>query len=276
MSLKTKDLSPRIGSEVETNAKTLLSGAHAEEIRELLEQRGVLVFHDINFTDEEMASFAETLGNIQGGSTYKGSIFKVTFDPEHNPHGETYLMGAQEWHIDRTDIDVPPLGSMLTPRVLATKGGQTDFANTYAAYEDLPEEEKRYLEGLKIEHRVEAPIRRQTPNPTEEQVKAWQAKEPKIHPLVWQHRSGRKSLVLGGTACQVLGMDEKESDALIERLMKWSEQPHYTYRHNWRMGDLVIWDNTGTMHRMVPFDKASGRRLHRVTLEGEEPILAVA
>ena len=148
MSLKTKDLSPRIGSEVETNAKTLLSGAHAEEIRELLEQRGVLVFHDINFTDEEMASFAETLGNIQGGSTYKGSIFKVTFDPEHNPHGETYLMGAQEWHIDRTDIDVPPLGSMLTPRVLATKGGQTDFANTYAAYEDLPEEEKRYLEGL--------------------------------------------------------------------------------------------------------------------------------
>jgi alpha-ketoglutarate-dependent taurine dioxygenase len=185
-------------------------------------------------------------------------------------------MGAQEWHIDRTDIDVPPLGSMLVPRVLAKTGGQTDFANTYAAYEDLPEEEKRFLDGLMIEHRVEAPIRRNTPNPTDEQVRAWQAKAPKIHPLVWHHRSGRKSLVLGGTACRVVDMDEAESDALIERLMKWSEQPQYTYRHEWHMGDLVVWDNTGTMHRMVPFDKASGRRLHRVTLEGEEPISAAA
>jgi alpha-ketoglutarate-dependent taurine dioxygenase len=276
MSLKTRDLTQRIGSEIESDAATLLSGDQAAEIRELLEQRGVLVFHDIGFSDEEMTSFAETLGNIQGGTTYKGAIFKVTFDPEHNPHGETYLMGTKEWHIDRTDIDVPPLGSMLTPRVLADEGGQTDFANTYAAYEDLSAEEKRFLEGLKVEHRVEAPIRRQTSNPTEEQVRAWQAKEPKVHPLVWQHRSGRRSLVLGGTACRIVGMDEAESDALIERLMKWSEQPQYTYRHDWRMGDLVIWDNTGTMHRVVPFDKASGRRLHRVTLEGEEPIVAAA
>lgn len=276
MTLEPVALSPRIGSRIETDANTLLSGAHSAEIRELLEQRGVLVFPGIDFTDEEMESFARTLGAIQGGSTYQGSIFKVTFDPEHNPQGETYLMGAQEWHIDRTDIDVPPLGSMLTPRVLANTGGQTDFANTYAAYEDLPDEEKKFLEGLKIEHRVEAPIRRQTKNPTEEQVKAWQAKEPKIHPLVWQHRSGRKSLVLGGTACEVVGMDKAESDALIDRLMNWSQQPQYTYRHEWQMGDLVIWDNTGTMHRMVPFDKESGRRLHRVTLEGEEPIAAAA
>jgi len=276
MTFEVNDLAPRIGSEIETDREELLAGTHAGQIRELLEQRGVLVFHDIDFSDEEMTSFARTLGAIQGGSTYQGAIFKVTFDADHNPHGETYLMGAQEWHIDRTDIDVPPLGSMLSPRVLANTGGQTDFANTYAAYEDLPEEEKNFLEGLQIEHRVEAPIRRQTRNPTEDQIKAWQAKEPKIHPLVWQHRSGRKSLVLGGTACEVVGMGKAESDALIERLMKWSEQPQYTYRHQWSMGDLVIWDNTGTMHRMVPFDKESGRRLHRVTLEGEEPIKAVA
>ena len=79
-------------------------------------------------------------------------------------------------------------------------------------------------------------------------------------------------LVLGGTACRILGMDEKESDALIERLMKWSEQPDYTYRHEWRLGDLVIWDNTGAMHRVMPFDAESRREFHRCTLNGEEAI----
>ena len=276
MNLEPVAIAPRIGSRIETDAETLLSGAHTEEIRELLEQRGVLVFPDINFTDEQMKDFARTLGNIEQGSTYQEGVFKVTFDPEYNPYGEIYLKGTLEWHIDRTDLDVPPLGSMLTPRVLASSGGQTEFANTYAAYEDLSEEEKRYLEGLQIEHRVEAPIRRQTEHPSEEQLAAWQSKAPKTHPLVWQHRSGRKSLVLGGTACKVVGMDEAESDALIEKLMKWSEQPQYVYRHEWSMGDLVIWDNTGTMHRVVPFDTKSGRRLHRVTLEGEEPIAAAA
>jgi len=276
MTFNVTDLSTRIGSEVETRREELLAGDHSARIRELLELRGVLVFHGIDFSDEEMQQFALTMGAIQGGETYAGSVFKVTFDADHNPHGETYLMGAQEWHIDRTDIDTPPLGSMLTPRVLAKVGGQTDFANTYAAYEDLPEEEKRFLEGLEVEHRVEDPIRRRTENPTEEQIKAWQAKEPKIHPLVWQHRSGRRSLVLGGTASRIVGMDKAESDSLLARLMEWSEKPEYTYRHEWTMGDFVIWDNTGTMHRMVPFDKASGRRLHRITLVGEEPIRAVA
>ena len=276
MPLNTRELSPRIGSEVEADAETLLGGTHAAQIRELLEVRGVIVFHDINFSDEQMKDFAKTLGSIEEGSTYQDGVFKVTFDPDHNPQGETYLKGTLEWHIDRTDIDVPPLGSMLTPRALSPSGGQTEFANTYAAYEDLPEEEKRFLEGLEVEHRVEAPISRQTENPTEEQIAAWRAKAPKTHPLVWQHRSGRKSLVLGGTAWRVVGMDQAESDALLERLMKWSEQPQYVYRHHWRMGDLVVWDNTGTMHRVVPFDMASGRRLHRVTLEGEEPIKAAA
>lgn len=270
------DLSPRIGGEVRVEREALLSGAHSARIREVLEQRGVLVFPGVDLTDEELQAFATTFGKIQGGSTYQGAIFKVTFDPAHNPHGKTYLDGTFEWHIDRTDVDVPPLGSMLTPRVLAPAGGDTEFANTYAAFEDLPGDEKRLLEGLTVEHRVEAPIRRQTPNPTAEQEQAWAQKDPKLHPMVWRHRSGRKSLVLGATAVRVVGMDQRESDALLERLMAWSVQPQFVYRHRWRMGDLLVWDNTGTMHRAMPFDQASGRRLHRVTLEGEEPIAAAA
>ncbi|MGE3691970.1 MAG: TauD/TfdA dioxygenase family protein, partial [Novosphingobium sp.] len=172
--------------------------------------------------------------------------------------------------------DVPPYGSMLTPREIANVGGDTEFANTYAAYDDLPEADKKLVERLMVEHRVEGPIRRQTKDPTPEQLAAWNLKAPKIHPMVWRHRSGRKSLVLGGTAWKVVGMSEAESDALLKRLMAWSVKPEYVYRHRWRMGDLVMWDNSGTMHRAMPFDMESGRRLHRVTLEGEEPIAAAA
>ncbi len=276
MSLYSIDLTPRIGSEVRADRDDLLSGKYNKELRELLERRGVICIPGMYCTDEEMETFARTIGQIQGGTTYEGGIFKVTFDAEHNPHGKTYLKGAFEWHIDRTDADVPPFGSMLTPHVIAEKGGDTEFANTYAAYEDLSDEDKRLVESLQVEHRVEAPIRRQTENPTPEQEQAWKLKAPKIHPMVWRHRSGRKSLVLGGTACKVVGMSDAESDALLERLMAWSVRPEIVYRHKWRMGDLVMWDNSGTMHRAMPYDLDCGRRMHRVTLEGEEPIAAAA
>ena len=271
----TTDLTPRIGSEVRTDRAALLSGKLNAPFRELLEARGVLVFRDLAITDDELQAFGQSVGQLQGGSTYQGAIFKVTFDAEHNPHGKTYLDGTFEWHIDRTDADTPPFGSLLTPRVLPPSGGDTEFANTYAAYEALPEADKRLVESLRVEHRVEAPIRKQTPNPTPEQERAWKLKAPKIHPMVWLHKSGRRSLVLGGSAVRVVGMPEAESDALLARLMDWSLQRQYVYRHHWRMGDLVIWDNTGTMHRAMPFDTTSGRRLHRVTVEGEEPIVAV-
>ena len=276
MNFTVTELSPHIGSEVATSREELLAGTHAGQIRELLERRGVLVFHDIGFSDEEMKSFATTLGDIEHGSSYQDGVFKVTFDPDHNPEGLTYLRGTLEWHIDRTDLDIPPLGSMLTPRVIAQKGGQTEFASMYAAYEGLPDNEKRRLEGLEVEHRAEAAISKRVENPSPQQLAAWRKNPPKQHPLVWHHRSGRKSLLLGCTASRVVGMEQLDSDTLLDRLMAWSQRPEFVYRHEWRMGDLVVWDNTGTMHRVIEFDEQCGRRLHRVTLEGVESIQAVA
>ena len=92
--------------------------------------------------------------------------------------------------------------------------------------------------------------------------------------MVWQHESGRKSLLLAYSAKYVVGMDKAESDALLGRLLARTEDRQYSYCHDWQVGDLLIWDNTGTMHRVVPFDMACGRLLHRVTLFGEETIAA--
>jgi alpha-ketoglutarate-dependent taurine dioxygenase len=267
MPFHVSDLKPRIGARIETDLDTLLSGNHAGEIRELLERRGVLYFPAMPLNDEQQLAFTGTLGTLG-----EGGIYKVTFEEGANgPIPTDYNLGNFFWHIDRTDLDVPPRATMLSPRKLAPWGGETEFANTYAAYDDLPEEDKAMLDRLRVVHEVGASFRF-VPNPTPEQLTRWAGREPKEHPLIWHHRSGRKSLVTSTSGARVAGMEKAESDALLDRLMAWASRPEYVYVHEWRMGDLVMWDNTGTMHRVRDYDKTAGRLLHRTTLLGEEPV----
>ncbi len=91
-----------------------------------------------------------------------------------------------------------------------------------------------------------------------------------VHPLVWTHRSGRKSIVLGTHADEVVGMSIPEGRSLLARLTEWVAQPDFQYRHEWQEGDFVIWNNCGAMHRVVPYDEASGRTMHRTTIMGDE------
>jgi alpha-ketoglutarate-dependent taurine dioxygenase len=107
---------------------------------------------------------------------------------------------------------------------------------------------------------------------TPEQFAEWASYPVRSHPLVWHHRSGRKSLVLSTSGAFVEGMHPSESHDLLQRLMRHATQDKYIYRHQWQLGDLVIWDNTGAMHRVMPFDRDSGREFHRCTLNGEEPV----
>lgn len=265
MALMTIDLTPRIGTEIRTDPKTLLSGAASAELLYLLERRGVLLFRNISLSDEHQIEFAKTLGEIEQG------VFKVTFDKKENPQYAAYLNATHSWHIDRVDCDIPTLGSILSPRVLSPTGGQTEFANTYAAYEDLPEDQRKFLDTLRVVHTIEASFR-EVVNPTEDEIRFFRSFPAKTQPLVWRHRSSRKSLALGVSACKVIGMDAAQGAALLDRLMKWATQPQYVYQHHWQMGDMLMWDNTGAMHRVLPFDHASGRRLHRTTLAGVESL----
>lgn len=111
------------------------------------------------------------------------------------------------------------------------------------------------------------------PEPSAKILKQMMAIGDRELPLVWTHKSGRKSLVLGATAHHITGIDYARSAELLVRLRDWATQPQFTYRHKWTVGDLVIWDNTGTMHRATPYDPSSGRLLQRTKLEGEEPFV---
>jgi alpha-ketoglutarate-dependent taurine dioxygenase len=279
MTISYKPIQPRIGVEVHgVDAASGLSAAEAEQVLCLLDRYGVVVFPRLEPDDPQQIALARALGTIV--PAYRGDpahapeypeLFTVSLDPEHSGAAE-YLKGSLFWHIDGTTKDVPPMASMLSARELPAEGAGTEFCNTYAAYEDLPADEQAQLEGLRVVHSLEQSQRRVEPNPSDEQLAAWRRQLPRELPLVWTHRSGRKSLVLGTTASHVVGMEADESRALIDRLEEWATRPEFVYRHAWSPGDLVIWDNRGTMHRASAYELTARRVMRRVELAGEEPI----
>jgi alpha-ketoglutarate-dependent sulfate ester dioxygenase len=93
-----------------------------------------------------------------------------------------------------------------------------------------------------------------------------------VHPLVWTHRSGRKSLVLGASADYIVGMDRGEGRTLLDELLERATVPDRVYSHSWSIGDTVIWDNRGVLHRAAPYDPESQREMLRTTVLGDEPI----
>lgn len=274
MIFSTVDLTPAIGTQVRTDRETLLGGSIAGDIRALLEQRGVLLFRGYDLNDEEQLQFAKTLGMPR--NEHGTDITKVSSDKTKSPIFAEYTEGTYFFHFDDTYMEYPALASVLRARTVAPEGGQTEFANTYAIYDDLPEEERDFLDTLQGVHSQETIQRKAFPNPTDWQLSLWGegAIPATTHPLVWHHRTGRKSLLLGETIRTIPGLPKDESDALIRKLLNLAERPEYVYRHEWQVGDVLIWDNTGTMHRVLPFDLACGRELHRVKLAGEEPIRA--
>lgn len=268
--LQARDINPRIGSEVRADKATLLSGEYAGEIRELLEQRGVLVFPQLGFTDEEQIAFTETLGTFAPEARGE-KLYKVSLDTEVNKQAD-YLKGSLYWHLDGTMNEVPILASLLQSVALGNPDeGDTEFCNTYAAYDDLPDEDKAEIADLRVMHSAWNTLFYYDPEPSVKTLKQMMAIGDRELPLVWTHKSGRKSLVLGATARHITGIDYTRSAELLVRLRDWATQPQFTYRHKWTVGDLVIWDNTGTMHRATPYDPSSGRLLQRTKLEGEEP-----
>lgn len=264
---EVEQVKPLIGAIITSNKETLLSGKHSKEIRAMLEDRGVIVFKEVNFTDEEQVAFTKTLGNFVQEMT--GDTFKISMDKKINPIAE-YTKGAFYWHIDGTMDRVPLFASMLSARKLAPVGGNTEFCNTYAAWDALPDEDKAQIENLRVVHSLTAAQLFVNPEPSSAELNAWNSLGTNEIPLVWTHTSGRKSLVLGSTAEYIVGMDPVESRRLLIKLREWCTQDQFSLSHKWTIGDAVIWDNTGTMHRAEAYPLDCDRLMVRTKLAGEE------
>lgn len=268
MKFEVAALTDTIGSEVRTNPQTLLTPEVAREVRSLLVERGVLVFKELNLSDEQQVTLARLLGMLREEGQ-KG-IYKITLDKKANAHRD-YLKGSFLWHIDGTHESVPPFASLLTGVTLSESGGQTEFANSYAAYKALSPAQKEKINDLKVVHSVELSMQRAKVEATEDNVKNWRSHANTVHKLVWTHKTGRKSLVIGCHASHIQGMEKQEGQALLQELLDWTTQSKFVYRHEWTPGDLLIWDNTGVLHRVEPYPLDCGRMMHRTTLQGEEP-----
>jgi len=278
---RIEPIKPHIGGIVHIAKDHLLDDQSIAAVREALEHRGVLVFPRLNLTDAEQLAFTDKLGKRVNftrkapgsGAADEEDVYAITLDKKINFQPE-YVLGTFFWHIDGVTINQPlPKATLLSARKLSATGGQTEFASTYAAYKNLPETEKKALENLKVVHKMEASMRPVFEELAEEDLARWRGmSEVMVHPLVWTHNSGRKSLVIGSHADSVVGLPIPHGRSLLVRLQEWAAQPAFTYRHEWQEGDLAIWDNCGCMHRVVPYDENSGRRMHRTTIMGEERV----
>jgi alpha-ketoglutarate-dependent taurine dioxygenase len=273
--MTTERLSATVGARVEGVDPEQLAtdDALAAWCLEALEENGVLLFRDLHLDDATQVAFSRKLGDVEVFDP-KGAhpeIFRVTLDPAKN-RSARYLRGTFDWHIDGCTDDIPIMATMLSAHAVAESGGETEFASTYAAYDDLSDEEKAFYGSLRVVHTFEHSQRLVNDDPSPEELALWRSRPSKEHPLVWQHDSGRRSLVLGATADHIVGMDVDRGRRLLADLLARVTRPERVYRHEWRLGDLVIWDNRGVIHRACPYDPDSPRDMHRTTFVGDEPI----
>jgi alpha-ketoglutarate-dependent taurine dioxygenase len=269
-----------IGARVLVARDRLLDDSTIAAVRDALEDRNVLVFPKLQLTDSEQVALTDKLGQrgsytqkAPGNDATQKDVYTVTLDRKINTQPE-YVLGTFFWHIDGVTIDQPlPKATLITARKIAPSGGQTEFASTYAAYANLPESEKLALAPLRVLHKLETSMRPVFDAMSKEDLARWRAMaSAMIHPLIWTHGSGRKSLLIGTHADRILEQPIAHGRSTLVRLQEWAAQPEFSYRHEWTEGDLVIWDNWGVMHRVVPYDQDSGRRMHRTTIMGQERV----
>jgi alpha-ketoglutarate-dependent 2,4-dichlorophenoxyacetate dioxygenase len=251
-----------------------------DEIRGGMDEYAVLVFRDQSFSDEEQLAFAQRFDGTLHTKTGAAVLGKSRFATEAladisnvDENGEIlrsddrrrmYALGNRLWHTDASFQDPPGRYSMLSARVVPAVSADTEFADMRAAYDALDPGTREKLEGLQAHHSIAHS--RQTlgfefSREEEEKLKG------AIHPLVRINpRTRRRSLYLASHASRIVDWPVPEGRLLLRDLIEHATQVGFVYRHVWRVGDLVIWDNRATMHRARPFDDASHRReLRRVT-----------
>src|SRR5712691_6709589 len=293
MALSFRKLHPHFVAEVAgVDLRAVRDPDTLARIRAGMDEYAVLVFHDQPFADDEHLEFAKRLDGELHTKLGSSALVKNRFGNEAlgdisnlDENGEVmksdnrrrmYSLGNRLWHTDASCQEPPGRYSMLSAKVVPPVGAETDFADMRAAYDALDAEMKERLEGLRVHHSIAHS--RQTLgfefSPDEQE-----ALKGAVHPLIRTiPRSQRRSLYLASHASRVIDWPVPEGRLLLRDLIEHATQPEFVYRHSWRVGDLVIWDNRATMHRARPFDDAKYRReLRRVTtLDIEQPAFAAA
>jgi alpha-ketoglutarate-dependent 2,4-dichlorophenoxyacetate dioxygenase len=292
MSVHLKQIGPCFAGEVTGIDMTkALTADEVAAVHAGMDKYAVLVFHDQCIDDEQQLAFTRSLGEIEhsiGASLRAPEEYRLptTFadvsnlDQYNQPFARDdrrrlFAIGNRLWHSDSSFKEVPAKYSLLHARAVPSKGGNTEFADMRAAYDALDDETKAACEGLVCEH-SQIYSRQQIGffDLTDEERERF---KPARQTLVRTHPvTGRKSLYLASHAGAIVGWPVPEARGFLRDLIEHATQREFVYSHQWRVGDLVMWDNRQTMHRGRPFPPEEARDVRRTTLAGDGPTAAQA
>jgi taurine dioxygenase len=285
MSLAIKNLDAPLGAEISgLDLSKPIARNEVKTIEDVWRERLVLVFHAQKLSDPQLIAFSKNFGELD--------------PPGPNPYGEPFLKdhpelnvisnvvengkpignlgdGEAVWHADMTYVEVPPKAAMLHSLEVPPPqaGGNTYFANMFAAYEALPAELKEAAKDKIAVHDAStnsAGMLRKGYKAVTDVRETVGARHPLIRT---EPTTGRKALFLGRRPnAYVLGLEVSESEALLDALWAHATQPRFTLCHRWKVGDVLMWNNLSVLHRRDPFDPKTRRVMHRSQIKGNERI----
>jgi taurine dioxygenase len=254
---------------VESDTRTRLNQAFSEH--------SVLVVRDQALSPPQLLNAVQLWGEVFPQHNTRFALpecpqIHYISNQDRFPDGSRYIPGAG-WHTDHSNDVRPPKATVLHAVRLPDHGGDTQYANMAEAYDDLPYATKRQLDGMMAIHVYQSNhSARKLMSLTAEA--ADRVPNAVLHPLVRRHpETGRKALYLNPIRIEgVLGMDHKQALPLLRDLLAHAIEPRFEYRHRWRHGDLVMWDNRCLLHKANgDYDMAQRRYLYRVMLQGDVP-----
>ncbi len=272
--LQTAPLAPAIGAEIlGVDLSEELSDAAFEQIQDIWHAHLVIVLRDQVLSEEDQVRFAKRFGPLSTSHTRRfntdnPSVMLISNIRENGEPIGALPDGEMHFHTDQCHQEKPAKGSILYAIEIPSQGGNTLFANCYSAYETLPEEIKTQIAGRKAINAYDYDAAS-----SKRGSKIREGIPYFAHPIVRTHPiTQRKSLYVNRLmTISIDGMDETESDALLNLLFDHQEQPQFVYEHVWRVNDLVLWDNRCTLHARTDFDAGERRLLRRVVIAGEKP-----
>ncbi len=257
-----------------------------QALHEATDIHGVAVFRDQFLQDTDLVAFAERLGPLevplrrdQYGGVHERVTMLANVDDDGNIIAQddehaVYLKGNLLWHSDSSFKPVPCSYSLLAAHEVPSKGGNTEFADARACYDDwqgpFGETTKEDLEDLVCEHSIIYSRSLISGDIFSDQEK--REFQPPHQPLVRVHpRTGRKIYYVGSHCSHVVGWPIEKGRALVRELTDFCVRPEHVYSHEWRVGDVVVWDNRAVLHRGLSYDPAERRVMHRATVAGDGP-----
>ena len=280
-SLQTRALSPALGIEIKgVDLSQPMDDATFDAIQGLWYENCVVCLPGQQLEDLDQVRFAERFGELAmtlheyEAAKVHPALMYVTNERKDGKFIGALPDGEMYFHSDMCYLERPSMATMLYGIVIPKQGGNTLFANMYAAYETLPEATKQRLTGLKALNVYDPNNSNYAAMRTRIVTKASPSARSYAHPIVCTHPvTGRKALFVNRLMTEsVVGMTREEGVALLESLFDHQEQTQFIYEHRWTPGDVVIWDNRCTLHARTNFSADELRKLRRVTVRGNKPV----